>query len=100
MARAATTSSPFLKLHSTGHESTGYFGTLGAMEESNPQRPSRLQQMQPWLDDLMAFHIVIDAGASNRHAPCEGVIGGEQQVEFCNLVTINSLMKGYMQQVT
>ena len=61
----------------------------------------RLQQMQLSLVDPMAFNIVIDACASNKDMHCARELVEEmRQAQFCNLVTINALMKGYIAALT
>jgi len=57
----------------------------------------KLQETQPKLVDPMAFNIAIDACASNKDMDrARQLLEEMQQVHACNLVTYNTLMKGYL----
>jgi len=57
----------------------------------------KLQESQPKLVDPMAYNITIDACASNKDmAQAKELFEEMQQTHACNLVTYNTLMKGYL----
>jgi len=57
----------------------------------------KLQETQPKLVDPMAYNIAIDACASNKDMErAKALVDEMQEVHKCNLVTYNTLMKGYL----